>query len=529
VSAETPIRARLFRLARAAALALLAAACGGPAPTVAPAEALAPATTPPTAPVTAAPAVEPTLFTLPTSASPGVAIRLLFRSGSADDPADLPGLTALTAQWMAEGGTRSLTAFELKQKLYPWAASIGVEMDADMTVFTATVHRDHLAEFLPVLAEVVTAPRWEPGEFERLRRDAIDDIETRLRSSDDENLGKFTLEQMLYPNHPYGHFAGGSVAGLKAITPEAARAHAARVFGKARLTIGVAGGYPADLPEGLKSALAGLPDGQGTTPLPAPTPAPERVRIVEKDAPAVAISMGATVAFDRTDPDFTALMVGISAFGEHRQFHGRLMQRMRESRGLNYGDYAYAEHFRQEPGGTFPAVNIARRQQAFTIWVRPVQPGDAVFALRLALHEYDTLLRDGLTEAEVKTAAQFLEGYTQLWAKNPQRRLGMALDDAFYGTPERLARFRAALSGLTAAQVNGALRKHLPPLERLSIVLVAKDATGLRDALIANSPSPKKYASEKPAELLAVDAVVAVRPFGLAPEAIRIVPVGRLF
>lgn len=518
----------LGRLARAAALTLLASACGGPAPAVAPVA--APATVPPAAaPATTAPLVEPTLFTLPASESPAVAIRLLFRSGFADDPADAPGLTALTAQWMAEGGTRSLTAFELKQKLYPWAAHIGVDVEADMTVFTATVHRDHLAEFVPLLAEVVGAPRWEAAEFERLRRDAVDDIETRLRSSDDENLGKFTLDQMLYPNHPYGHFAGGSVAGLKSATSEAARAHAARVFGKARLTIGVAGGYPADLPERLKAALAGLPDGQGIAPLPAPVAVPERVRIVEKDAPAVAISMGATVAFDRTDPDFTALMVGVSAFGEHRQFHGRLMQRMREARGLNYGDYAYAEHFAQEPGGTFPAVNIARRQQDFTIWVRPVQPGDAVFALRLALHEYDTLLRDGLTDAEVKTAAQFLEGYTQLWAKNPQRRLGMALDDAFYGTPERLAKFRAALSGLTAAQVNAALRKHLPPVERLSIVLVAKDASGLRDALIAGRPSPKTYASEKPADLLAVDAVVAVRPFGLAPEAVRIVPVDQLF
>lgn len=512
---------------------VLLAACGGAAPKSEPAVPVvqAPITAAPApAPATEAPKPEITVVALPPGKSPGIAIRLLFRAGYADDPVGAEGVTILAAHLMTDGGTESLSAFELRQKLFPWAASIGVQVDADMTVFTATVHKDHVDQFLPVLTDVLTHPRWEASELERLRRDAIDDIEKRLRSNADEDLGKEALSHMLFAGHPYGRYVGGSVAGLKSLDMNAIKAHAARVFSKARLTIGVAGAYPADLPEKLKAALASLPDGTAPAELPAAVGLKDtRMLIVEKEAPAVAFSLGAPLAVGRADPDFPALMVGVSAFGEHRQFHGRLMQRLREERGLNYGDYAYPEHFVQEGWSTLARVNIGRRQQTFSIWLRPVQPGDALFALRLGLHEYDKLLTEGLTEEEVKRAAQFLEGYTRLWAKNAHRRLGLAQDDAYYGTPERLEAFRAALPGLNAARVNAALRKHLPAPDQLRIAVVTSKAAEWKQAVLAGAPSPKTYNAEKPAALLEEDKKVATRPLGIPEPAIRILPVNELF
>ena len=55
---------------------------------------------------------------------------------------------------------------------------------------------------------------------------------------------------------------------------------------------------------------------------------------------------------------------------------------IRGKRELNYGDYSYIEDFIQEGMSTFEVPNNPRRQQYFSIWVRPV-PGDkAAFALR---------------------------------------------------------------------------------------------------------------------------------------------------
>jgi zinc protease len=328
---------------------------------------------------------------------------------------------------------------------------------------------------------------------------------------------------MLYPDHPYGHFVGGSVAGLKAATPD--RRSGPMPPGssvKARLTIGVAGGLSRrTCPNALKTAaLESLPAGEPVAPLPAVGGLDGvRMLLVEKKAPAVAFSLGAPVAFDRAHPDFAALMVGVSAFGEHRQFHGRLMQRLREERGLNYGDYAYPEFFRQDGWSTFARVNIPRRQQQFSIWLRPVQATDALFALRLALHEYDKLLREGLTADEVQRAARFLEGYTRLFEKDADRRLGLAIDDAFNDTPERLEKLRAALPGLTAETVNAALRKHLPPVERLSIV--RRRPGRRRPCATPFSRTRRRRRSTRarsPPTCSPWTPAVAVRPFDLAPE-----------
>jgi acyl-CoA reductase-like NAD-dependent aldehyde dehydrogenase len=86
-----------------------------------------------------------------------------------------------------------MTSAQLIDALFPMATELAAQVDKEMVVFAASVHTDHLDRFVPVLAEVLTAPRWDPKEFERLRTDAVNDIEKRLRTSDDENLAKEAL------------------------------------------------------------------------------------------------------------------------------------------------------------------------------------------------------------------------------------------------------------------------------------------------------------------------------------------------
>ena len=69
--------------------------------------------------------------------------------------------------------------------------------------------------------------------------------------------------------------------------------------------------------------------------------------MVEKDTRSVAYSMGFPIDVKRGHPDYPALLVAQAYFGQHRTSGGRLYKRMREIRGLNYGDYAYIEYFPQ--------------------------------------------------------------------------------------------------------------------------------------------------------------------------------------
>ena len=97
----------------------------------------------------------------------------------------------------------------------------------------------------------------------------------------------------------------------------------------------------------LESALALLPANPPST-RPAVTgraPSGIEVEILQKDTRATAISFGFPIEVTRSHPDYAALNVARAWLGEHRIASGQLYQRLREIRGLNYGDYAYIEAF----------------------------------------------------------------------------------------------------------------------------------------------------------------------------------------
>ncbi|HTP24339.1 MAG TPA: insulinase family protein, partial [Anaeromyxobacteraceae bacterium] len=224
----------LFRAVRGAALAFaLACASGGQGPRQQKAR---PAGSP----------SRPQLVSFSAPSHATVAVRLFFRSGSADDPPGMEGLTKLTADLMAEGGTERLSASELARALYPMAAELEVVVDKETTVFAGRCPREAVSRFVPVLEDVVQHPRLDEHEFERVKSRAVDAIEKGLRSESDEVLGQQTLSLMLYGGHPYGHFTGGTVQGLKRISLADVRAHLRRVFVASRLTVGAAGGYEGD-------------------------------------------------------------------------------------------------------------------------------------------------------------------------------------------------------------------------------------------------------------------------------------------
>ncbi len=452
-----------------------------------------------------------------------VSVRLAFRTGSADDPPGKEGLTSLTAHLMAEGGTRALSSAELVRALYPMAAEIDVQVDREMTVFVGRCHRDHLPRLLEILGDVVLQPRMDPKEFERLKVDALHDLTLTLRFNDDENLGKEALETLLNPGHPYGHPVVGTESGLRSLTLADAVAHRANVFGQARLTIGMAGGFSETTLGTFEGRLAALPAGKPPVPVPPPPAVPHRtVLIVEKPTHSTAVSMGFNTAVNRGDPDFHKVRLAMGWFGEHRQMVGKLFNELREERGLNYGDYAYAEEFVQDGWTRFAKNNVPRRHQHFEIWIRPVETKNAVFALRGALWQLDALLARGIPSPELEATRAYLGGYSRLWEQTVDRRLGGAIDAVYYGTPNYLEQFRTALRSMSADEVHAAVRRHLGGRE-LQIAIVTADGEALRKQLLSGSPTPPAYASPKAEAVEKEDRVIEKFPLGLAPDRVMVV------
>lgn len=465
--------------------------------------------------------------------SPLITFRVAFDAGSASDEPGREGITNLTAQLMAEGGAGDLSYAELAARLYPMAGSIDVDVGRDQTVFVGQVHRDHLEEFYALFRDVLLRPRMGEEDFARIRDRARNALVVELRNAQDEQLGKEALHALVYEGHPFAHPPLGTEAGLGRMQVDDARAHRGRVFCAGRATIGIAGDFPEGFEARVERDLSSLRSdtcvGRAELPEPRHVERP-RVLIVDKPAAsAVAVSMGFPIEVRRDHPDYPALVLAGAWLGQHRQFVGRLMQSIRSQRGLNYGDYAYVEHFAQEGWSHFPRPNVARRQQYFSIWLRPLRPDTAHFTIRLAARELAKLHEEGLSQEELDRIRAFADRYFALYLQTSSRRLGYAMDDAFYGADGAyLERLRSAWRELSVEDVNAAIRRHLRP-ERLQIAIVAADAEQLANAIASDAESPITYRSNVPEAVLTEDREIVGYRLGIPRERIEIVPLGQMF
>ena len=154
---------------------------------------------------------------------------------------------------------------------------------------------------------------------------------------------------------------------------------------------------------------------------------------MQKETPAVAVSFGFPIEVRRGDPDWVALWLARSWIGEHRSSNSHLYGRIRETRGMNYGDYAYIEYF---PRGMFqfhPDANLGRQQQIFQVWIRPLRNNnDAHFATRVAMYELDKLIEEGMTETDFEATRAYLGKFVSLLTDGQSRQLGYEIDSQYY-------------------------------------------------------------------------------------------------
>ncbi len=470
-------------------------------------------------------------FVLQKTALPQLNVKLLFKVGSAHDPRGKEGLSALTAAMVAEAGSKERRIDEINKALFPMAGAFRGRADKEMTTFTGFIHRDNWKGFFEIALPMLTDPGLREEDFKRLKDAQLNALKEDLRSNNEEELGKERLQANIFAGTPYGHPVLGTVAGIEAITLEDVRGFLASAYTRAALTVGVAGDAPEEMIAALKQALAKLPAGPA---LGAPQgiagkrPQGIEVEIIEKETRATAISFGLPIGVTRSDPDFAALYLARTWLGEHRSSVSHLYQRIREVRGMNYGDYAYIEAFPRGMFQFFPDPNVARRAQIFEVWIRPVVPVNAHMALRIGVYELDKLLHDGLSKEDFERTRDYLMKSVFVMTATQNQQIGYALDSKWYGTGEYTAMMRDRLKALTLEAVNGAIRKHLSSRD-LSVVIITKDAKGLKDKLVSDAFSPIKYDADKPKELLDEDKVVGALKLGIKPENVKITPVDDVF
>jgi zinc protease len=175
-----------------------------------------------------------------------------------------------------------------------------------------------------------------------------------------------------------------------------------------------------------------------------------------------------------------------------------------------------------------PDPNLARQQQNFQIWIRPVPPEQGVFTLRAALYEYDKLVSDGLKLEAFEATREFLTKFVDVLLQTQSASLGYALDSRYYDIPDFGQHLRNELAKLTVEKVNEAIKRHLKS-NQMRVVMITKDAEALKEAIVSGKPSPITYNSPKSEDILAEDKIIEKYSIPAKPEWVTVTPVGNVF
>jgi zinc protease len=453
----------------------------------------------------------------PSASSPLVDVAFLVHVGAGFDPEGKKGLATLTAAMLTDGGSEARSIEEINEAMYPIAAGFNAQVDKEMTRLSGQVHKDNLDTWYSLVRGQLLFPAWSEQDFERVRTRVKNAIRTDLVGNNDEELGKEYLYASIYgADHPYGSLNLGHVDDIDAITLEDVKAFYREYYSIANITVGLSGGYSESFPAAVSDDLQKLEAGvkaQLDAPA-APLIEGRQAVLIEKETPGVGVSFGFPIDIKRGDPDWVALWLARSYLGEHRSTNSHLFQRIRETRGMNYGDYAYIEYF---PRGMFqfhPDTNLGRQQQVFQVWIRPVRSNnDAHFATRVAMYELENLISDGMTESDFEATRAYLGKFVSLLTDGQSRQLGYAMDSQYYQTDEFANYVRDALNGLTLDDVNRVIRENLST-DDMQFVFVTKDAADLQQRLASDRSSPMTYAADLPQDVLDEDKLIDSIPLG---------------
>lgn len=465
------------------------------------------------------------------SSSPLVDVNLLFYTGAAADPEGKKGLAAITANMIARGGSESRSYKEIQKALYPIAGSFGVQIDKEMVSFRGRVNKDKVDEWYKIVSDQLLNPGWREDDFKRLKKEQLDGIKAGLKASNDEELGKEVLYSKLYQGHAYESYNYGDISDLEALTLEDLKAFYKAEFTQAKLNVGISGAMSDAAKARLLKDLSTLPEGseKRLTVADAPKLEGRHATIVEKPAKSTAVSFGFPIDTIRSDKDWVALWLMRSYFGEHRNSNSFLYQRIRQIRGMNYGDYAYIEYFPRGMYQTKPDANLGRSEQIFQIWLRPLRSNnDAHFATRVAQYELDKLIENGMSKEDFESTRNFLTNFVPQMVASQDRQLGYALDSKFYNTGEFVAYVRKQLASLTVEDVNRVIRDNLQN-KNIHYVFITGDAKDMKARLANETVSPLKYNAEKPKSLTDEDKVIESYKLAIDKANIEVMDVKNVF
>lgn len=413
-----------------------------------------------------------TVWTVPVPDRDLVSVHLMVDGGAAAEEEPQAGIAALTAETLVTG-TRRLDGHAFAEATERLGIEVHAESSWDVARAGFLALADRFEAGLDLLAEMVLEPRFDEGEFDRLREERLADI-LQARSEPGRLADEHFLRQVYPEGSPYGRLAAGIPETVEPLGVEVARAHHDRHWRPDRAHLVVAGPVTA---EQVSTAVArSLGGWEGSSPghreITARDRGGRRVVVVDRPGSVQSELRIGHVGIARDHADYFPAIVMASLLGG--TFSSRLNQRLREELGYTYG--ARAAFDPRRAAGPFSARAAVHTEVT----------ADAV---RETFAVLDGLQASEPATEELREVTDFLVGVFPLRFETTAGAAAGIEPVAVYGLDhDWWATYRDRIEAVGPPEVLGAATALVRPDEAL-VVLVG-DAEAVRPGLEAANLGP---------------------------------------
>ena len=376
---------------------------------------------------------------------PMVRVAVSIPAGARHEAPEQAGLANLTAALLTRG-TKTRGASDIEKTNDTLGGGVGMEVgraraEASMRVLT----RD-LEEGLSLLGDVLMNPVFPAEEIGKTKRRIVGGM--RRQRERPGHLANKALRKSLFGETPYGRLVEGTEASIKKLGREDLLRFHRKWYGM-QGTIFV---FVGDVSLGRARELVlarfqGWRAEGGEIPEPTPPGTPRKMRVVKIDRP---LSQSTAIlgnrSLKRTHPDFYAARVMNYILGGGG-FSSRIMDNLREEKGLVYSVYSYF---------------AAGRHAGHWRLILQTKNKSANEAIKEAIAEVKRIQEKGVSEEELQDAKDFITGNFATRFGSSGRIADYILAVEILGfTPGYADEYLKKIRAVTKEQILAAARKHI--------------------------------------------------------------------
>ncbi|MET0407849.1 MAG: pitrilysin family protein [Hyphomicrobium sp.] len=394
---------------------------------------------------------------------PLISLRYAFDGGNSQDPPGKDGLANFITAMMDEGAG-DITSEDYQERMEDISMRMSYDDSKDSlygSFETLSKNRDKAVDLLKLS---IQKPRFDKDAVERIRQQLLANL--AYADKDPDKVAMREWYAQAFPNHPYGRSSNGSQDTVSKITRDDLVDYHKRTFARDTLKVVAVGDISAaELGKLLDDVFGPLPAKADLLPVSKTEPGKGgSQKIVEMGVPQ-SVAVFGLGAMARKDPDFMTAFVVNHILGGGG-FSAKLMEEVREKRGLAYSVYTYIQPYQQA-----------------SILVGSVATKNASMAesLKIIRGEMQKIADNGPTADDLQAAKDFLTGSYALRfdtnSKIASQLLGL-MQEGF--GPEYVENRNAMINAVTMADAKRVAARLLKP-DNLVVTIVGKPV-GLKSA-----------------------------------------------